>query len=104
MELLRAGRAETVLPEGDAFALQRLPEPPGHGVPAGAGEDRAVFGEEQWFLPLPGEGGPFHAYVANDGVARDRLHRHKTNPGLGLGSLATVDDEMADRIRLRRKD
>src|SRR2546430_2884837 len=104
MELLCSRRAEAVLSEGDDFALQRFAGPSGHWCPAGAAECRALLGEKERFLPFPGEGRPFHADVARDGVARDRFHRHKTDSGLGLGPLPTVDDEMADGVGLRWKD
>src|SRR5207247_3260749 len=96
--------AEAVLSEGDAFTLERFAQSPGHGVPAGAGERGAPFGEEEGFLPFPGEGRPFHADIASDRVARGRFHRHKTDSSLGLGPLATVDDEMADGIGLCWED
>src|SRR5437773_5610856 len=101
MELLRTGRAEAVLPEGDTFALQRFAQPPSHGVPAGAGERRAVFGEEERFFSFSGEGRSFHTDVARDRVARHGFHRHETYSGLGFSPLATVHDEMADGVGLR---
>ena len=93
-----------MLPEGDAFALQGFAEPSRHRVPAGARERRAVVGEEEPFLARSRERWTLHAHVAGDGVAGDRLHRHEPDPGLGLGPLAAVDDEVANRIGLRGED
>lgn len=53
MKLLRAGRPEAVLPEGDAFVHQRFAEPARHGVPAAGGERCALFGEEVWLSGAP---------------------------------------------------